>query len=131
MIRIYKNEKLIATTEYEDEIFKIVYQDALKNYKNYEYEPLEVIEELEVEYTAYKKFYDVDEKDYRDMHNLRDFNTENAICILSNENKDKRESYDNAFINTTVVISKENINDIDKFWSKNSTLEMVFDFLVK
>lgn len=67
MIRIYKNEKLIATTEYEDEIFKIVYQDALKNYKNYEYEPLEVIEELEVEYTAYKKFYDIDEKIFRDV----------------------------------------------------------------
>lgn len=60
----------------------------------------------------------------------RSFQTNNVICILSDEFKDRVEEYDNVFYDTTVVLAKENIKDISSFWSKKSSFDQVFRYMV-
>ena len=76
-------------------------------------------------------FIESENEGIKELENERDFNAENTICILSKELENQRELYDNAFLNTTVVVANEKIKDIEKFWSKNSTIYKIFNFIIK
>jgi len=71
----------------------------------------------------YKEYpYDLEYND-KDLKMSREFQTNNTVCILSNEMKDYIEEYDNQFYDTTVILANENLNDIKSFWNIDSTFD--------
>lgn len=74
--------------------------------------------------------YPYNESYTKDLKFQRSFQTNNVICIISNELRYKREEYGNTFYDTTVVSAEENINDIHKFWSRKSYFNQVFRYMV-
>ncbi len=78
----------------------------------------------------YKEYpYDLEYND-KDLKMSREFQTNNTVCILSNEMKDYIEEYDNQFYDTTVILANENLNDIKSFWNIDSTFDQVFNYMV-
>lgn len=65
-----------------------------------------------------------------DLKMSRDFQTNNTVCILSNEMKEYKEEYDNQFYDTTVIVANENLKDIKSFWNIDSTFDQVFNYMV-
>ena len=65
------------------------------------------------------------------MKLTRQFQTENTICIISNDLRKLTEVYDNEFYDTTVIVADESIKDIKEFWSIGSTFDQVFNYMVK
>ena len=74
--------------------------------------------------------YPYNEVDSKDLKFSRSFQTNNIVCLLSNEMKSHREEYGNAFYDTTVIIAKENLHDIHSFWSIGSSFDQVFRYMV-
>lgn len=72
--------------------------------------------------------YDADEN--KELKFSRSFQTDNIICIVSNEHRDFIQEYDNAFLDTTVILADENLKDIEDFWSLNSSFDQVFQYMV-
>lgn len=69
--------------------------------------------------------------DGKELKLTRQFQTENTICIISDELRKLTEVYDNEFYDTTVIVADESIKDIKEFWSIGSTFDQVFNYMVK
>jgi hypothetical protein len=69
--------------------------------------------------------------DDKELKLTRQFQTENTICIISDELRKLTEVYDNEFYDTTVIVADESIKDIKEFWSIGSTFDQVFNYMVK
>lgn len=75
--------------------------------------------------------YLYNDDDIKDLKFSRSFQTNNIICLLSNELKDSHEEYDNVFYDATVVVAKEDLSNIHSFWSKGSTFDQCFNYMIK
>lgn len=74
--------------------------------------------------------YPYDDDDAKELKFSRTFQTNNIVCILSKELNGLVEEYDNVFIDATVVAANEELADIQRFWSRGSSFDQVFQYMV-